>query len=72
MFILQVNSVQCVEFGVARWYIVITPTTMMKNPLWGNFILSFCFLIVETKSNVLFMLAFDRKGGQDKDSDCAL
>lgn len=70
MFILQVNSVQCVDFGVARWYII-TPTTMMKNPLWGNFILSFCFLIVETKSNVL-MLAFDRKWGQDKDSDCAL
>lgn len=71
MFILQVNSVQCVDFGVARWYII-TPTTVMKNPLWGNFILSFCFLIVETKSNVLFMLAFDRKWGQDKDSDSAL
>lgn len=71
MFILQVNSVQCVDFGVARWY-MITLTTMMKNPLWGNFILSFCFLIDETKSNVLFMLAFDRKRGQDKHSDCAL
>lgn len=49
MFILQVNSVQCVDYGVARWCII-TPTTMeKKNPLWGNFITSFSFLIVETK-----------------------
>lgn len=60
MFILQVNSVQCVDFGVARWYIT-TPNTMKKNPLWGNFVLFFFgFLFVKTKLNVLYMLAFDR------------
>lgn len=50
MFILQVNSVQCVDYGVARRYII-TPTTMRKKIRgnWEIFITSFSFLIVETK-----------------------
>lgn len=65
MFILQVNSVQCVDFGVARWYIM-TPITVTKKIRSGEtsyfpFCFFFCFFFVETKLNVLFMLAFDRE-----------
>lgn len=33
MFILQVNTVQCVDFGVAKWFIMTATIMMRKTPL---------------------------------------